>query len=85
MELPHFCGQVKMRSEKRGVSLCRAPLDPTRRSSGRRLSASRGACDKSVPALAADLGISSAALRHWLRQADADEGRVHTGLSNTPA
>lgn len=28
--------------------------------------------DMSLPALAADLGVSSAALRHWLRQADAD-------------
>jgi len=31
--------------------------------------------DKSIPALAADLGVSSEALRHWLRQADADAGR----------
>ncbi len=31
--------------------------------------------DKSLPALAADLGVSSEALRHWLRQADADVGR----------
>ena len=30
---------------------------------------------KSIPALAVDLGISSEALRHWLRQADADAGR----------
>ena len=35
--------------------------------------------DKSLPALAADLGISSEALRHWLRQADADEGRGQAG------
>jgi transposase len=31
--------------------------------------------EKSIPALAADLGVSSEALRHWLRRADADEGR----------
>ncbi len=35
--------------------------------------------DKSLPALAADLGVSSEALRHWLRQADADEGRGQPG------
>ena len=35
--------------------------------------------DKSIPALAADLGISSEALRHWLRQADADAGRGQPG------
>ena len=35
--------------------------------------------DKSIPALAADLGVSSEALRHWLRQADADEGRGPPG------
>ena len=35
--------------------------------------------DKSIPALAADLGVSSEALRHWLRQADADEGRGQPG------
>lgn len=29
---------------------------------------------QSLPALAADLGVSSAALRRWLRQADADVG-----------
>ncbi len=34
---------------------------------------------KSIPALAADLGVSSEALRHWLRQADADEGRGQPG------
>ena len=31
--------------------------------------------DKSIPALAADLGVSSEALRHWLRRDDADGGR----------
>ena len=35
--------------------------------------------DTSIPVLAADLGISSEALRHWLRQADADEGRGQPG------
>ena len=30
--------------------------------------------DQSIPALAAGLGVSAEALRHWLRQADADEG-----------
>ncbi len=30
--------------------------------------------DKSIPVLAADLGVSSEALRHWLRQAEADAG-----------
>ena len=35
--------------------------------------------DKSLPALAADLGVSSEALRHWLRQADADAGRGQPG------
>ena len=35
--------------------------------------------DRSIPALAADLGVSSEALRHWLRQADADAGRGQPG------
>jgi len=35
--------------------------------------------DRSIPALAADLGGSSAALRRWLRQADADDGRGQPG------
>jgi len=35
--------------------------------------------DRSIPALAADLGVSSEALRHWLRQADADDGRGEPG------
>jgi len=34
---------------------------------------------KSIPALAIDLGVSSEALRHWLRQADADAGRGQPG------
>ncbi len=39
--------------------------------------------EKSIPVLAADLGISSEALRHWLRQADADEGRAQPGELTT--
>ena len=35
--------------------------------------------DQSIPALAADLGVSSEALRHWLRQAEADAGRGQPG------
>jgi transposase-like protein len=35
--------------------------------------------EKTIPALAADLGISSEALRHWLRQDDADTGRGQPG------
>jgi transposase len=35
--------------------------------------------EQPIPALAADLGVSSEALRHWLRQADADEGRGQPG------
>ena len=39
--------------------------------------------EKSIPVLAADLGISSEALRHWLRQADADAGRAQPGELTT--
>ena len=35
--------------------------------------------DKSIPALAVDLGVSSEALRHWLRQDNADAGRGQPG------
>ena len=35
--------------------------------------------DKSIPALAADLGVSSEALRHLLRQADAEAGHGQPG------
>ena len=35
--------------------------------------------DKSLPAVAADLGISSEALRHWLRRDDTDAGRAQPG------
>ncbi len=35
--------------------------------------------DRSIPALAADLGVSSEALRHWLRPDDADAGRGQPG------
>jgi len=41
--------------------------------------APRASSDTSIPALAADLGVSSEVLRHWLRQADADEGRGQPG------
>ena len=40
--------------------------------------------DRALPALAADLGTSSEALRQWLRQADADAGQGPPGaLSGT--
>jgi len=39
--------------------------------------------DKSIPTLAADLGISAEALRHWLRQEDADAGRGPTDTLTT--
>ncbi len=39
--------------------------------------------EKSIPVLAADLGVSSEALRHWLRQADADAGRAQPGELTT--
>lgn len=35
--------------------------------------------DRTIPALAADRGVSSEALRHWLRRADADAGRGQPG------
>lgn len=46
-----------------------APYPPEFRAEAVRLA--RGS-DKSIPVLAADLGVSSEALRHWLRQ-DADD------------
>ena len=52
------------------------PYPPEFRAEAVRLA--RGS-DRSTPALAADLGVSSEALRHWLRQADADEGRGQPG------
>jgi transposase len=52
------------------------PYPPEFRAEAVRLA--RGS-DKSIPTLAADLGISSEALRHWLRRADADEGRGQPG------
>jgi len=47
------------------------PYPPAFRAEAVRLARSN---DRSIPALAADLGVSSAALRHWLRQDDADTG-----------
>src|SRR3954465_15218652 len=52
------------------------PYPPEFRAEAVRLARSS---DKSIPALAADLGVSSEALRHWLRQADADAGRGQPG------
>jgi transposase len=52
------------------------PYPPEFRAEAVRLA--RGS-DKSIPALAADLGVSSEALRHWLRQANADEGHGRPG------
>jgi transposase-like protein len=53
------------------------PYPPEFRAEAVRLA--RGS-DRSIPALAADLGISSEALRHWLRQDDADTGRGQLGV-----
>lgn len=52
------------------------PYPPEFRAEAVRLA--RGSA-KSIPALAADLGVSSEALRRWLRQADADAGRGQPG------
>ena len=56
------------------------PYPPEFRAEAVRLA--RGS-DRSIPALAADLGVSSEALRHWLRQADADVGRGQPGELTT--
>ncbi len=56
------------------------PYPPEFRAEAVRLA--RGS-DKSLPALAADLGISSEALRHWVRRADADAGRGQPGALTT--
>ena len=56
------------------------PYPPEFRAEAVRLA--RGS-DKSVPALAADLGVSSEALRHWLRQAAADAGQGPPGALTT--
>jgi len=52
------------------------PYPPEFRAEAVRLARSS---EKSIPTLAADLGVSSEALRHWLRQADADAGRGQPG------
>ncbi len=52
------------------------PYPPEFRAEAIRLA--RGS-DRSLPAVAADLGISSEALRHWLRQDDADTVRGQPG------
>ncbi len=52
------------------------PYPPEFRAEAVRLARSS---DRSIPALAADLGVSSEALRHWLRQDDADAGRGQPG------
>jgi len=57
-----------------------APYPPEFRAEAVRLA--RGN-ERSIPALAADLGVSSEALRHWLRQDDADAGRGQTDTLTT--
>ncbi len=52
------------------------PYPPEFRAEAVRLA--RGS-DRSIPAPAADRGVSSGALRHWLRQAGADGGRGQPG------
>ncbi len=52
------------------------PYPPEFRAEAVRLARSS---DRSIPALAADLGISSEALRHWLRRDNADAGRGQPG------
>lgn len=52
------------------------PYPPEFRAEAVRLA--RGS-DKAIPVLAAALGVSSEALRHWLRQADADAGHGQPG------
>ncbi len=56
------------------------PYPPEFRAEAVRLA--RGS-EKSLPALAADLGVSSEALRSWLRQADADAGQGPPGALTT--
>jgi len=56
------------------------PYPPEFRAEAMRLA--RGS-DKSIPALAVDLGVSSEALRHWLRQDNADAGRGQPGDRTT--
>jgi len=53
------------------------PYPPEFRAEAVRLA--RGS-DRSIPALAATLGMSSEALRHWLLQDDADTGRGQPGV-----
>ena len=52
------------------------PYPPEFRAEAVRLARSS---EKSIPALAADLGVSSEALRQWLRQDAADAGRGQPG------
>jgi len=52
------------------------PYPPEFRAEAVRLA--RGS-DKSIPALAAELGVSSEALRHWLRQEEVGAGRGQPG------
>ncbi len=52
------------------------PYPPEFRAEAVRLARCSG---KSLPTLAADLGVSTEALRHWLRQDAADAGRGQPG------
>jgi len=56
------------------------PYPPEFRAEAVRLARSS---DKSIPALAADLGVSTEALRNWLRRDDADAGGGQPGVLTT--
>jgi transposase-like protein len=71
-----------MMSEERRSPMPRThrPYPPEFRAEAVRLARSS---EKSIPALATDLGVSTEALRDWLRRADADEGRGQPGELTT--